>query len=260
MNEGWTTRHVPARLVVVRHGQSLGNLADAAAREGGSGRLELTTRDADTPLSDTGREQAQALGRAVARRGAGERPGLVLTSPYVRAADTATIALSGLADGTPVVARDERLRERDLGAFDGLTCDGIRAAHPEEAERRAFTGKLYYRPPGGESWTDVALRVRQLVADLAHTEHECVWVFTHQAVILAFRLVLEGLTEEEVLRIDREEPLPNTSVTTYERDDAGRLRLSTFADVSHLEQEEAPTTREEPAHEPVDRLVDEGTS
>ncbi len=258
MSAAWTTRRVPARLVIVRHGQSMGNLADAAAREGGSERLELTTRDADTPLSGTGREQAEALGRAVARRAEDDRPGLVLASPYVRAADTAALALSGLADGTSVVARDERLRERDLGAFDGLTGDGIRAAHPEEAERRAFTGKLYYRPPGGESWTDVALRVRQVVADLADTEHEQVWVFTHQAVILAFRLVLEGLTEEEVLRIDREEPLPNTSVTTYERDGDGRLRLVSFADVSHLEQEQAPTTREEPAHEPVDRLADGG--
>ena len=250
MNEGWTSRHVPARLVVVRHGQSLGNLADAAAREGGSGRLELTTRDADTPLSDAGREQAQALGRAIARRAAGERPALVLTSPYVRAADTAAIALSGLPDGTPVVARDERLRERDLGAFDGLTGDGIRAAHPEEAERRAFTGKLYYRPPGGESWTDVALRVRQVVADLAHTEHEQVWVFTHQAVIMSFRLALEGLDEQTVLALDRDEPLPNCSLTRYRRRDDGGLALVSFADVGHLDDSEAEATREEPDSEP----------
>ena len=91
------------------------------------------------------------------------RPDLVLCSPYVRAARTAELALAGTE--VPVES-DERLRERDLGAFDGLTGTGIRESFPGESERRSAMGKFYYRPPGGESWTDVALRVRHLLAEL----------------------------------------------------------------------------------------------
>ena len=58
---------------------------------------------------------------------------------------------------------DERLRERDFGAFDGMTGAGIREQYPDEAKRRDLLGKFYYRPPGGESWADVALRVRSLL-------------------------------------------------------------------------------------------------
>ena len=73
--------------------------------------------------------------------------------------------------------RDERLRERDLGAFDRLTGSGIKEAFPEEAERRGAMGKLYYRPPGGESWTDVALRIRSVLSDIrADYVGKRVWV------------------------------------------------------------------------------------
>ena len=58
---------------------------------------------------------------------------------------------------------DERLRERDFGAFDGMTGAGIREQYPDEAKRRDLLGKFYYRPPGGESWADVALRIRSLL-------------------------------------------------------------------------------------------------
>ena len=45
-----------------------------------------------------------------------------------------------------------------------MTRSGIREQYPEEAQRRDLLGKFYYRPPGGESWADVALRVRSLLA------------------------------------------------------------------------------------------------
>ena len=47
-----------------------------------------------------------------------------------------------------------------LTVFDGLTGKGIRSRYAEEAERRTHVGKFYYQPPSGESWCDVALRVR----------------------------------------------------------------------------------------------------
>ncbi|ADU48253.1 histidine phosphatase family protein [Intrasporangium calvum] len=234
----------PSELVLVRHAQSVGNLADESARQQGLGRLELTTRDADTPLSDVGREQAAALGEYLGRLEPDEHPDVVLTSPYERAATTAEIAL-GRLDHVNVL-RDERLRERDLGAFDGMTGLGIREAFPEEAERRSLMGKLYYRPPGGESWTDVALRIRSVLSDIRQDYvGKRVWVFTHQAVIMSFRLVIEGLEETKLLEIDREVPLANCSLTTY-RDRDGALELAGFAATDHLQEQAVSETHERP--------------
>jgi broad specificity phosphatase PhoE len=232
-------------LVLVRHGESVGNLADAEARRRGAGRLDLDTRDPDTPLSRRGEHQADVLARHVAGFDEQQRPQVVLSSPYARAAQTARIVADAL-DLEP--ALDERLRERDLGVFDGLTGVGIREYHPDEAERRSRLGKFYYRPPGGESWTDVALRVRQVLIDVAalHADRR-VWVFTHQAVIMSFRLVLEGLDERRLLDVERDEPLGNCSVTRYVRREDGALELVSFADTTHLETSEVEETHEEPA-------------
>ena len=240
----------PTELVLVRHGESVGNLAAADAGARGLGRLDLPFRDPDTPLSPNGVAQARALGRHLAARPADERPDVVVSSPYVRASTTMTHALEAWADG-PTPLHDERLRERDLGLFDGMTGRGIRDTYPEEAARREAMGKFYYRPPGGESWTDVVLRIRSLLTDL-RTEHagRRVWVFSHQAVIMSFRYLLESLTEEELLRIDGESPLGNCSLTVY-REEAGDLRLVRYGSVEHLEASAAETTHEEP-HAPSD--------
>ena len=240
-----------AQLVLVRHGQSAGNVADAEAHRRGLGRLDLATRDADTPLSPEGESQARAVGRHLRDLGPEHQPEVVSASPYERAAHTAALAMEAV--GTDVVL-DERLRERDLGAFDGLTGDGIRAAFPDESERRSVTGKFYYRPPGGESWTDVALRIRQFLTELRQVHGDRrVWIFTHQAVIMSFRLVLERMDERRLLEIDRSETLANCSLTTYVREADGPLRLEAFGSTSHLESLDAPTTHEEPRHGPGDR-------
>jgi broad specificity phosphatase PhoE len=235
----------PRTLVLVRHGQSLGNIADEQARERKAERLELSARDADVELSDTGRGQARALARHMSSLAPEDRPTLAIASPYERAHATARTVL---ADVDVELVLDERLRERDLGQLDGLTGDGIRKLYAGEAERRTKVGKFYYQPPGGESWADVALRVRSLLADLRQGfEEERVWLFSHQAVIMSFRYVLEGLSEQELMDVDRSEPLPNCSVTTYTRTDEG-LGLVQFADTTAVERaEEAPVT-DEPSH------------
>jgi len=236
---------VPAELVLVRHGESVGNIADREARSRGAGRLVLDARDADVELSDLGAEQAAAVGRYLAEMAEDARPTVVLSSPYRRAADTARAAIEGAGLDLPLVL-DERLRERDLGAFDGLTGAGIREEYPEEARRRQRTGKLYYRPPGGESWCDVALRVRS-VLDTVRVEHDGarLWIFSHQAVIMAFRIALEQLHEQELLRVDRETPIPNCSITTYRPGDDGILRLVSFADTTAVDRSPSPVTAED---------------
>jgi broad specificity phosphatase PhoE len=231
----------PDELVLVRHGHSTANAADAAAREARAEALDLEERDADVELSETGREQVRALAAWLAGLDDSERPTLAVTSPFVRAVETATGALESI-DVQLLV--DERLRERDMGVLDGLTWEGVRQRHPDEAARRDKLGKFWFQPPSGESWADVTLRIRSFLDELRHGyDGERVWLFTHQAVIMTFRYVLEGLSEQDVLRVDREEPVANASVTRYRRK-GPYLELDTVAETGPVEGSAADLTRQ----------------
>lgn len=235
---GW-----PAELTWIRHGESVGNIEARRAGEAGDARLNLDFRDADTPLSDVGERQAAAVGSWWLALADDERPDVVLSSPYRRALDTARIAAEA-AHLHVEVRTDERLRERDLGAFDGLTSVGIRELYESESERRRRTGKLYYRPPGGESWCDVALRVRSLFTSWQQElTGKRVAVFSHQAVIMCARMVIEDLAEERLLEIDRGEPLVNCSLTTYVSR-RGHLELVRANDSAAVDREREPVTKE----------------
>jgi len=233
----------PVSLTLVRHGESVGNLADSAARERQAPRLDLDIRDADVELSENGQQQAQSLGRWFAELEARDRATLVITSPYRRAEDTARLVVGDT--GVEVVV-DERLRERDLGVLDGLTRWGIEAEYAAESERWHKLGKFYYQPPSGESWADVVLRVRSLLQDVRSGYGDSrLWLVTHQAVIMSFRYVLEGLRERELLDIDREHTIGNCSLTRYLRND-GHLELDSFADTEIVESSRADVTHEPP--------------
>jgi broad specificity phosphatase PhoE len=232
----------PTELLLVRHGESAGNVARERAEAGGAEVIDIEWRDADTPLSEHGREQAAALGDWLAERAGGLRE--VWSSPYLRARDTVQIALDA-AGMTQPVRIDERLRDRELGVLDRLTSTGVRDRFPDEAARRRTLGKLYYRPPGGESWADVALRLRSFLRDLQAGSWPpgSVLVSCHDAVILLFRYVLERLGEASLLELARSSSVGNASVTRLVRAGTdGVWRLADFGAVEHLrERGVAPT-------------------
>jgi 2,3-bisphosphoglycerate-dependent phosphoglycerate mutase len=239
-----------ATLWIVRHGESTANVAASAAEASGADLVGLTHRDPDVPLSCTGEEQAQATGRWLAGLPEDRRPDLAVMSPYLRAVRTAELILAGT--GIPLT-RDERLRDRELGILDGLTGHGVQRRYPDEATRRVRLGKFYYRPPGGESWTDVALRLRALLGDLRR-DHAGgrVLLFGHDALVFLLRYLVEGLTEAELMALTRAHGIANCSVTGWSAGDDGRLTLDVFNDVRHLHREGARPTREDEVHaEPV---------
>ncbi|WP_213005857.1 histidine phosphatase family protein [Paractinoplanes toevensis] len=229
-------------LAVVRHGQSTGNVAAEAAEAAGAELIDIPERDADVPLSDTGREQATALKGYFDRMLADRRPTIAVLSPYLRARETAQIALADL----PVQVRvDERLRDRELGVLDLLTARGVAARLPDEARRRARLGKFYYRPPGGESWSDVLLRLRSLLRDLRADQPDGrVVLFAHDALVMLTRYLVEDLDEAALMAIAREVTIANCSVSTWRRTE-GKLMPETFNDIRHLVVEDAPVTRQE---------------
>jgi broad specificity phosphatase PhoE len=216
---------------MARHGESIGNVAWRAAEADGLDEAGVSMRDADVPLSATGRRQAVALGRRLAALPVAGRPTAVLSSPYVRAAETARIALAEI--GGPPVRYDERLRDRETGVLYPLTRRGIEARFPEEAARKRLVGKFYYRPPGGESWADVALRLRGALSDVERDHPDGrVLVVAHDAVVVLTRYVVERLSEREVLDIERT-LVANGSMTMWARQEDD-LRLVTFNATDHL--------------------------
>jgi broad specificity phosphatase PhoE len=211
--------------------------------------IDLAVRDVDVPLSKLGEEQSAALGKWFAALPHDMKPNVILTSPYIRARHTAEIVAksAGLRPDRFTLVIDERLREKEFGILDRLTRVGIEAYHPEQAEFRKLLGKFYHRPPGGESWCDVILRLRSAI-EMISREYcgERVLLVCHSVVVLCMRYLLEHMTEDEILKIDKENEIANCSVTSYEYDESagprGKLELKLFNFVAPLEEAGAPVT------------------
>lgn len=207
----------PVHIQLLRHGQSAGNVALEKAEAQDQETIDIEPRDVDVPLSTLGLEQAAAVGKWMAKQGT--RPTVILVSPYVRARQTAEQVIKKMhlkPDEFKLVV-DERLREREFGILDRLTRKGILARYPEQAALHQRLKKFYFRPPGGESWTDVILRLRSIQDSLARDyAGEKVLIVCHTVVILCFRYLFERLTEEQILSIDRQSQMSNCGLTTYD--------------------------------------------
>jgi broad specificity phosphatase PhoE len=206
----------PRRLWIVRHGQSAGNVARDAAELAGAAMIDIHTRDADTPLSGLGMQQAQALARWFAALPQAQRPNVLMTSPFVRSRQTLDEVARALGCSQHDVRSDERLREKEFGITDRYTRRGIHETFPELAEQRALVGKFYFRPPGGESWCDVILRLRSMV-EVLRRDHvgDNVLIVAHQVIVNCFRYLLECMDEAQILAIDRQADVPNCAITEY---------------------------------------------
>jgi len=171
------------------------------------------TRDADARLTDAGREEARKTGRYLNQYGSFD---VLYVSPYVRTRDTAGIVLEELESKPPLVL-EERVREKEFGVLEGMSRGARKKFQPEEMDRRNKVGKYYYRPPGGESYPDVNLRLQSFLGTLVR-EHagRRVLVVTHSVVVLLFRRLLERLEEKEVLDLDRHHEVKNASLLVYE--------------------------------------------
>jgi len=201
-------------LIVVRHAETAWN------REK---RMQGTT---DTPLSDVGRVQAQAL----ARRLAGEAFAALYSSDLSRARDTAHAIAQH--SGRELVL-EPRLRERAFGVFEGLIADEIRARFPQEYARFASRDPDY-EVPGGESARGFTERCLGCLAEIAgrHAGEDIV-VVTHGLVLDSLYRAAHGLDHG----VQRPVPLINASLNLFEYGSSS-WRMVEWGDVSHLAEEE----------------------
>ena len=242
----------PDALYLVRHGESAGNVARDVAEATQLPVIDIASRDVDVPLSPLGERQAAALGRWFAAMPPAERPTVLRCSPYARARATATIVRDVGGFGDVPISFDERLREKEFGILDRLTKLGVRMKYPEQAELRRALGKFYFRPPGGESWCDVILRLRSVIGTLSREYGgERVLLVGHQVIVSCMRYLMEHMTEDDILAADRDHPNANCTVTSYafesSRGQAGRLEPALFNFVAPLEAAGEKVTREKDA-------------
>ena len=224
----------PKQLVLVRHGESERNVK----RELAKGKPDIHLyheglRDIDVKLTKRGLEQAHTTGEYLA---ANNEFNVVFVSPYKRTLQTAEAILSHF-DPKPEMVRDERIREIEFGILDGVTNAGIRTRFPEEFERRKREGHYWYRPPGGESRPDVALRVHSFLNSITRDYAGCrALVVCHSVVVLIFRRLLERWGEEEYLKVHHDDDVKNCSMTSYTFDAAQeRLVLDQYNSICYLE-------------------------
>jgi broad specificity phosphatase PhoE len=238
----------PQEIWLIRHGQSAGNVARDLAEAAAGHEIDIAERDVDVPLSELGIRQSEALASWFASLPQHERPNVVLHSPYVRAAETAKILIRRLErDSLLAINADERLREKEFGILDRLTTHGIAHKYPDLYGQRQHVGKFYFRPPGGESWCDVILRLRSVLDTLSRDWcNERVVIVAHQVIVNCFRYLIERLDEATILAFDRAGDVPNCSVTSYSFDPIqgkhGRLVVRLVNFVAPLENTGIPVT------------------
>lgn len=195
-------------IVIVRHGETPYNL---------TGTIQGQT---DIPLNETGRRQAELA----AKRLAGENFSFAYSSDLSRAMDTAKAIVPHL----PVVA-DPRLREWDLGDWQGVTLAEIEKLYPGGFRGFLNAGEEA-KAPNGESSREVFLRVKSFLDELPekHGDGKALIVSHGGAIRRMFHILMgEHNSFAELPQSD------NTSVSRflYRKD---HWRLISWNDTGHL--------------------------
>jgi len=190
----------PKLLVLVRHGESVANVAklgDVYVTEGNAALIKGIS-DHDISLTALGRHQAVMTGPLVR-----EKYGVfdaVYDSGYVRAEQTRISLLK--AYSTDELAKMEirqswLVRERERGYTFDMTQPEALKHFPWLPDYYKINGHFYTRPPGGQNHADMCLQIdcflRKLFDEWAGKK---VMIVTHGHTIRAFRFLLEGWTPE----------------------------------------------------------------
>lgn len=177
-------------LVLVRHGQSEWNLKN------------LFTGWRDPGLTEQGHAEARAAGQALKARGLAFD--IAYTSALSRAQTTCAHILEAVGQGGLETIRDQALNERDYGDLSGLNKDDARARWGEE-QVHVWRRSYDVAPPGGESLRDTGARVwpYYLHEIQPHVlRGETVLVAAHGNSLRALIMALDGLTKDEVVKME----------------------------------------------------------
>ena len=203
------------RFIAVRHGETAWNA---------EGRIQ---GHLDSPLNEEGLAQALLVGERLAH----ERIDALYASDLGRVRQT----VQPLLDRTGLAPRvTERLRERHLGVFQGLTSRECQARYPEDYAR--FHGReVDHVVPGGESIRQLFERVSSIFRELA-TRHpdERIVVVTHGGVLDALHRFAGNVPLEQA----RAFSIYNASLNIIVCEDQ-RWSIARWGDITHLTRDAA---------------------
>jgi 2,3-bisphosphoglycerate-dependent phosphoglycerate mutase len=177
-------------LVLVRHGQSEGNLRN------------VFTGWADMGLSEKGIVEARSAGQRLKTLCIAFD--IVFTSALCRARGTAATILDVMGQKSVDVISDAALNERDYGQLTGLNKDEARARWGE-AQVQTWRRSYDVRPPAGESLKDTAARVLPfyLVRILPRVmRQDMTLVVAHGNSLRTLVMVLDGVSPEAVPAVE----------------------------------------------------------
>lgn len=214
---------MPEHLVLVRHGESEGNVAHRFSRQGDDRWMtpEFKARHSSQyRLTQRGWEQARAAGEWI-RANIAEHFDAYYTSEYLRAMETS----HGLNFPGVEWEASKYLREREMGRFDALSFTEREERYREavaDRERDAY----YWVPPDGESMAALCLRMEK-VLDTLHRETagQRVLIVAHGDVIRALRVCIERVPQHLYTQL---EDVPNCSVWHYARRDPETEKLAPY--------------------------------
>lgn len=159
------------KLILVRHGESLGNRDRVFA-----------LNPADLPLTELGYRQAREAAAQIAALFKAEQ---VVASPFVRARETGRVIAESLELPLDI---EPDLYERDVGSLKGQSYDELERAWGYDVER-----PWAWRPAGGESYEDVKARVGPVLDRLAraHPARDVV-IVSHGGVMQTLQAHVTG--------------------------------------------------------------------
>jgi len=229
----------PKLLVIVRHGESIANVAkgDNSFYPEDSVHVIKGFADHAVPLTEQGRLQAEQTGLALK-----ERYGTfdaVYDSGYLRTIQTRELLLKPYTPEeleSVKIRHSHLIREREAGYTFDMTAAEANMNFPWLKEYFHTFGRFYARPPGGQSQADVCTMVHHFLGQMYQRRvNQKVLVVTHGHTTRAFRFNLENWTaaryEEEM---DRGCSVSNCGVTEYRYNEASRrLELTAFNQVCY---------------------------
>ncbi|MEU6259131.1 bifunctional RNase H/acid phosphatase [Streptomyces sp. NPDC047043] len=213
---GWAPADMgaPATFVLLRHGETP---LTPQKRFSGSGGTNPS-------LSDIGRDQAERVGAALARRGTIQA---IVASPLTRTRETAAIVAAHLG---LEVSIDEEIRETDFGAWEGLTFAEVRERYPDDLT--TWLSDPEAQPSGGgESFAATATRIAAARDKLAAAyAGRTVLLVSHVTPIKTFVQLALGAPLQSLFRMELS--AASLSAVAYYADGNASVRL--FNDTSHL--------------------------
>ena len=203
-------------LVLLRHGEAQINAGRRKADSSRPQPLRYSATNERSPLTKTGKKQAVAVAKALKKEFG--KFDIIFVSPYLRTRQTAALIKKYVP--YPKMIVDDKIRERSMGRLELLTHKGVRIKFPGEYRRILREGTYHYRPPNGESFSDVQERIFSFMDDSRLKGN--VLIITHGADIACLMEYQEHFPPARLIQINN--GINICSATCYSRGRKGLKR------------------------------------